>query len=136
MEKRDVSGFNFVRRRSETSLHRLKQDHNANFKFNLSPRPVKRSVTFTPRDVSRNSYDVITKVTLPERFKQHRSASSNVNKPLISLAGTMSHAGLTDIVEDSAVTSAEVDWTDRKSDMDRAIHWIKQELVSTLYNFV
>ena len=134
MDKRNVAGFNFVRRQSETSLHRMKQDHSANSKFGPSFRAVHRSGTFTPRDVTHSSHDVTAKVTLPERFQQSDPAKRlGTNTTSVSAAADAnSVAGLSDIVEDTAasIISPDVDWTDRKLDMQQAIHWVKQELVS------
>lgn len=154
MEQRNVAGFSFIRRQSETSLHRLNQDYNANVKKSAATygtaASLYRSSTFHARDLHAGGRDVTgggggghhameVKVTLPDRFKSRLRRSNSAS----SAGSTSSGKCLRDIDEDIVVTGASagspagavvepvpVEWSERKSDMQRAIAWVKQQLVS------
>ena len=141
MEQRNVVAFNFVRRQSETALMTIKRsetDYNANVKHQhlSSTRKggVGRSLTFTPRDSSSPRVPMVTqRITLPERFRRkirRKNSSNNL------LGGIMVNGTSLTNIDESEQDEKGLDWEDRKSDMERALAWLKQELVSLIFLFL
>ena len=115
----------FVRRKSETSLpvSNHSTEYSSRFVALQSPR-LKRSPAFAPHE-QLQAVKVARKVKLPERFESKLLAKKGAS-PAIRRRVTKTAPPPPD--SDDDVISVE--WKERKKDVDRALQWIKQELVS------
>lgn len=115
--------FNFTRRQSDVSLN-VELDCNANNiqSIKQGTKTVKRSNTFTPREFTSIKHTP-KPIVLPERFrwKVRRRSLASINLSNMS--------GLENIDEEQAFDFSQR-WDDKKRDMEQALQWIRQELVS------
>ena len=117
----------FVRRKSETSLPvgRNSSENNCCRFVGLQSPHMKRS--FTPKE-HLQAVKVARKVKLPERFESKllakKGASPAIRRRVTKTAPPPDS-------DDDVIT---VEWKERKRDVDRALQWIKQELVSLVPN--